>query len=260
MKRYIFRNFDSFKVHDHICHMCYNETERRDIGSKFIVYGIKNREKCAVIKSGPLHSEFLDRLAESGINIERARKNYLFNEMNLEKNHSLTSLLKMLEGLVQLNTSGRSAIVRVLIIEDETNNGRILIKESKINHLCSQNQIIMMHQYEPRNLNSDGVLGLFKSHKQIILENMIYPSPLYTNSEEGLQDLMTEPLQSCNLTVREKMILRYLVDGYTNKRISRELGISVRTVETHRNNIMNKLNARTIVDLVKLAGNNQVIW
>jgi DNA-binding CsgD family transcriptional regulator len=201
----------------------------------------------------------LDRLEERGIIIENVSKNCLFNEVNIEKNHSLDSLLKMLEGLVQLNTSRRSAIVRVLIIEDKTNNDQILIRESKINHLCLQNHIIIMHQYETQYLNSEEVIDIFKSHERVIIENVLYQSPLYMNYEEDIQGLITEQQQRCHLTQREKIILRYLVTGYTNKKISRELGISIRTVETHRNNIMSKLNARTIADLVRLALNNKII-
>jgi two-component system, LuxR family, response regulator FixJ len=54
------------------------------------------------------------------------------------------------------------------------------------------------------------------------------------------------------LSPREKEIFTRIVNGDTNKVIGLELGISVRTVETHRARIMEKLNARSLVDLVLL--------
>lgn len=54
------------------------------------------------------------------------------------------------------------------------------------------------------------------------------------------------------LTPREHEILALLVDGSTNKEAARTLDISTRTVETHRTHIMEKLEARTLADLVRI--------
>lgn len=53
------------------------------------------------------------------------------------------------------------------------------------------------------------------------------------------------------LTQREYEILELLVDGSTNKEVARQLGISTRTVETHRTHIMTKLEAHTLADVVR---------
>lgn len=52
------------------------------------------------------------------------------------------------------------------------------------------------------------------------------------------------------LTVREREIAQLIVNGLTSKSIGRLLGISPRTVETHRNAIMRKLDVRNIAELV----------
>jgi len=54
------------------------------------------------------------------------------------------------------------------------------------------------------------------------------------------------------LTQREKEIFHEIVSGSSNKAIGIDLGISTRTVETHRARIMEKLQARSLVDLVLL--------
>lgn len=59
--------------------------------------------------------------------------------------------------------------------------------------------------------------------------------------------------QEVHLTFREKEILKLIAKGYTNQQISAQLHISLRTVETHRRNIMQKLNLKTAVALVKYA-------
>lgn len=55
------------------------------------------------------------------------------------------------------------------------------------------------------------------------------------------------------LTEREREILGYVSKGLTSKAIAQRLGISVRTVDIHRANIMNKTDTRNVVELVRLA-------
>ncbi|MEA5024881.1 LuxR family two component transcriptional regulator [Desulfitobacterium sp. LBE] len=56
-----------------------------------------------------------------------------------------------------------------------------------------------------------------------------------------------------NLTEREKEVLRYIALGYTNKEIGESLLVSVKTVETHKARIMEKLQCHKRSDLVRYA-------
>ena len=55
------------------------------------------------------------------------------------------------------------------------------------------------------------------------------------------------------LTLREAQVLERIVAGRLNKQIADDLGISIKTVEAHRANIMEKLSANTVADLLKIA-------
>jgi DNA-binding NarL/FixJ family response regulator len=55
------------------------------------------------------------------------------------------------------------------------------------------------------------------------------------------------------LTARQREIVRLLAEGKTNKEVALILGISVKTAETHRNNIMRKLQLRSFSHLVRYA-------
>jgi FixJ family two-component response regulator len=55
------------------------------------------------------------------------------------------------------------------------------------------------------------------------------------------------------LTLRESQVLERIVAGRLNKQIADDLGISIKTVEAHRANIMEKLSANTVADLLKIA-------
>lgn len=62
-----------------------------------------------------------------------------------------------------------------------------------------------------------------------------------------------------NLTRREIQILKLVCEGMTNKQIADGLCISIRTVDTHKNNIMQKLEIKTTAELVKFAIKNGYI-
>lgn len=64
------------------------------------------------------------------------------------------------------------------------------------------------------------------------------------------QSIVTERV--ARLTGREKEVLNYLILGMTNKHIAEELGISQRTVEIHRSRIREKMEARSLADLIRM--------
>ncbi len=77
---------------------------------------------------------------------------------------------------------------------------------------------------------------------------------------EAARELFTEHQQAANreallgkLTTRESQVLERIVAGRLNKQIADDLGISIKTVEAHRANIMEKLGANTVADLLKIA-------
>lgn len=62
-----------------------------------------------------------------------------------------------------------------------------------------------------------------------------------------------------HLTKREIEILGYIVQGLTNKEISRQLNVSSRTVETHRHNMIKRLGAKSIKGVIEWAVEQEVI-
>ena len=61
------------------------------------------------------------------------------------------------------------------------------------------------------------------------------------------------------LTRRELDVLRLVAQGHTNRQVAEELGIGIRTVETHRANVMGKLGLETRIDLVRYALDHKLV-
>lgn len=61
------------------------------------------------------------------------------------------------------------------------------------------------------------------------------------------------------ITQREREVVKLVAEGYKNREIAQELGISVKTIETHRANIMNKLALRNVAELIHYAIRKEII-
>ncbi|MEM7012094.1 MAG: response regulator transcription factor [Verrucomicrobiota bacterium] len=70
-----------------------------------------------------------------------------------------------------------------------------------------------------------------------------------------MRDMLTqiESGHVIGLTKREREIMHAVVDGRTNKEIARNLGIAVKTVDTHRERLMKKIGAHNSADIVRYA-------
>ncbi len=66
-------------------------------------------------------------------------------------------------------------------------------------------------------------------------------------------------LKTTTLTSREKEILKLYAEGFSNQEIADKLSISNRTVDAHKNNIMQKFNFKSTVEMVKFAIRNNLV-
>jgi len=78
-------------------------------------------------------------------------------------------------------------------------------------------------------------------------------------SSPALSDVPEGERPARPLTPREREIVQLLAEGKSNKEIASYLHISVKTAETHRANIMLKLNFHSVTELVRYAVKNRII-
>ena len=88
-----------------------------------------------------------------------------------------------------------------------------------------------------------------------------YSASVQKAIQEHMQDLESGDRGSARefedglmrLSIREKELFPLLADGLSSREISKQLNISPKTVESHKYNIMDKLNAKSVSDLTKIA-------
>lgn len=90
-----------------------------------------------------------------------------------------------------------------------------------------------------------------------VMEGKVYVSSLLAPTL--LHGFLANGRKENDLSVREREVLKLIAEGYNNKEISNMLVISIKTVETHRANIMRKNNFKNITELVLYAVRNHLI-
>jgi DNA-binding NarL/FixJ family response regulator len=90
----------------------------------------------------------------------------------------------------------------------------------------------------------------FTSKAKRVIHNEFIREGKFTN----ISTVLHNPLSS-----REREIVQLLAEGKNSREVSLSLGISVKTVETHRANIMRKLEIHNVSELVRYAVRNQLI-
>ena len=114
--------------------------------------------------------------------------------------------------------------------------------------------------YLPKNTNREELVEAIRA----VAENREYFSPVI--SEIMLKSYIQKAKSKnadyrdmTELSKREIEVLRMLAEGYPNTEIAEKLFISIRTVESHKSHIMQKLEIHTTVELVKFAIRNKLI-
>lgn len=100
-----------------------------------------------------------------------------------------------------------------------------------------------------------GVHGLF--HKSGDFDQMLKKLPLVVQGAHCIDELISQQLTvdqaENNLTGRERQILNLLISGQSNREIGAALGISPKTVDKHRSNVMAKLEVHSFAELMRFA-------
>lgn len=105
-------------------------------------------------------------------------------------------------------------------------------------------------------LSKDYVFDELESVIRTVVANKIYLSPDISGvvvENYVRQTLKSEPSVFSVLSDREREVLQLLAEGKTAKEIADEIHVSIKTVETHRTNIMNKLDIHRLAELTKYA-------
>ena len=154
--------------------------------------------------------------------------------------------------------NGDEAIRRILLYKPES---RILVLSSGVNPLIVQ--AVVKSGAKGFILKDVGTDELVDAIGTVINGGTYYSAGLDEDlSVAGTEVTPVDIKSKCKqlgISMRELEILKYISNEYTNDEIASKLDISKRTVDTHRQNLMNKLKVKNTAGLVKFAFANNLL-
>ena len=133
----------------------------------------------------------------------------------------------------------------------------------KIIHVCPKTRVMILSMHADSRFVKEavnaGALGYVL--KDSASEELIFAIRKVYNGEAFLSSKITENMiknlnntgTEINLSSRELEVLKFIAEGLATKSIASKLGISAKTVEAHRHQIMEKLQIHSVAELTKYA-------
>ncbi len=149
-----------------------------------------------------------------------------------------------IEVLRTLKEEGKTCAILVLTVHEDD----ALLREAV---RLGAGGYILKHAAESELISA--IRSVFRGELYIhpkMIRSLLQPEPTAAAKEQSTQE---------KLTSREEEVLKLIVQGYTNKQVADELGISIRTVEGHRANLTDKLGIHSRVDLLRYARDHHLI-
>ena len=178
------------------------------------------------------------------------------------------SLLEMMEAL-KIDAKGFASAIEFLEYFDSDMEGCIVLDirmpemsglelQKELNRMGSMLKIVIITGHGDIQMAVDAMKGgaldfIQKPFREQELIDCIQLALKASHSDKEKADMLksVERMRS-TLTAREKEVLQQIGLGKSNKVIAMDMGISSRTVENHRASIMDKMNARTTAELIKI--------
>jgi DNA-binding CsgD family transcriptional regulator len=256
-------------------HLCIFYETKEDLLDTAVCYfeaGLKNNEFCVWAISDPVTETAtrdalrlavpnLDELLEAGqLEILQASEWYLkggqFDLMRITSGWSEKLQSALAKGYDGMRVSGNAFWI-------ETNHWKAFCEyEQELDRSLAGHKMIVLCTYSLRASRAVDILDVARAHQCSIARRNgewefletpeLRRAKQQINRLNGAIDVLSKPFSAHELlTPRERLTLAQIVRGASSKEAARTLGISPRTVEFHRANIMQKLSAKNSADLVR---------
>lgn len=152
-----------------------------------------------------------------------------------------------LEATRQIREAAAPARVLILTMHESDQMVRRVLEAGARGYVLKSDMAV--HLVQAVKDLANGKLSLTPKVSEIVLEGFL---------KRGV-DAKQQEHASARLSPREREIVRLLARGRANKEIAAELGITLRTVETHRRRIMMKMGFHSLTDLIHYAIRDKIV-
>jgi DNA-binding CsgD family transcriptional regulator len=250
-------------VHDvawgtHLCSFFETTQDLLETLTPYFKAGLESGEYCVWLVSGRLTRhraatalreavpDFDRYLAERSLDIISAREWYLENG-RLDLRRVIAGWHRRLSRAEARGFAGMRVTGTAAWLDTKKEWDDFLEYETALNEAMRRRRMIVLCTYSLSTASAADVLDVARTHQLALARR--------TSAWHAVawQELDGSVGRYALLTPRERQVLHLVGEGQTTSEIAGLLGISVKTVEIHRTNLMRKLGARNQIDLVRYA-------
>jgi DNA-binding CsgD family transcriptional regulator len=243
----------------HGCHVCaFYETKEDllDLVLPFFSAGRDRGELCVWMMPDDANEDGaksrVHTLVERGLELRPARELYLRGG-RFERDAVTRFWDEKVQQALSVNHPGVCASGDAFWLQ-QSDWDDFLKYEADLNTMIADKPITLLCTYPLTSSNAGDAFDVVRAHQYAIAKHRdeweVIAAPA-VSCDRHLEAVDAAARVSA-LSRRERQVLDAIIDGHPNKMVAHELGIDVRTVETHRARLMRRLGVRTMVEAVRL--------
>jgi len=124
--------------------------------------------------------------------------------------------------------------------------------ETYLNHAIAGKPISLLCTYPLSACKAGDILDVVRAHEVALAKRHKRWTVIESHLSDDSPDALEEASRVASLSPRERQVLLLVADGIMTKGIAFELGLSVRTIEVHRERAVRRLGVRTMAEAIRL--------
>ena len=231
----------------HVCAFYETEEDLLDLVGQFCVAGARRGDRCLWVMPAGMNP---DSLASIGVELHSASDVYLRG--GTFDSGPVVALWdeKLAEALAQnytgLCASGHSCWLQ------QTDWQAFMEYENFLNQAIAGKPISLLCTYPLTACKAGDIVDVVRAHEVALAKQQKRWAVIESHLTDDSPDALEAASRVASLSRRERQVLLLVADGVTTKGIAFELGLSVRTIELHRERAVRRLGVRTMAEAIRL--------
>ncbi|WP_081761389.1 MEDS domain-containing protein [Methylopila sp. 73B] len=231
----------------HVCAFFETEDDLLDLVGQFFAAGTRRGDRCLWVMPDNMNA---DPLVRRGVELYSATDTYLRGGA-FEPGPLVALWDKKLDEALSHNHAGLSASGHTCWLQQRDWQA-FMDYEEYLNQVIEGKPISLLCTYPLSSCKAGDILDVVRAHKVALAKQKNRWSVIEAHLTDESPAALDGASRVAALSPRERQVISLVADGVVTKNIAFELGLSVRTIEVHRERAIRRLGVRTMVEAVRL--------
>ena len=231
----------------HVCAFYETEEDLLDLVGQFCAAGARRGDLCLWMMPKGVNS---DRLASTRVELHSADDVYQQGG-SFESGPMVAFWHEKLAEALAHNHTGLSASGHTCWLQQRDWQA-FMEYENYLNHVIAGKPISLLCTYPLSACKAGDILDVVRAHEVALAKQQKRWAVIESHLTDDSPDALEAASRVASLSPRERQVLLLVADGIMTKGIAFELGLSVRTIEVHRERAVRRLGVRTMAEAIRL--------